>query len=59
MVSGRVTRLENLQVGGGGGGGIGAEDFWGDHTVLKGNRGGGISRRQRCIKGDYIKSTAK
>ena len=44
---------------GGGGVGIGAEDFWGDHTVLKGNRGGGISRRQRCIKGDYIKSTAK
>ena len=58
MVSGRVTRLENLQVGGGGVG-IGAENFWGDHTVLRGNRGGGISRRQRCIKGDYIKSTAK
>lgn len=56
MVSGRVTRLENLQVGGVG---IGVEDFWRDHTVLRGNRGGGISRRQRCIKGDYIKSTAK
>lgn len=57
MVSGRVTRLENLQVGGGVG--IGAEDFWGDHTVLRGNRGGGISRRQRCIKGDFRKLTAK
>ena len=57
MVSGRVTRLENLQVGGGGGDRGGG--FLGDHTVLRGNRGGGISRRQRCIKGDYIKSTAK
>lgn len=45
MVSGCVTRLENLQVGGGVG--IRAEDFWGDHTVLRGNRGGGISRRHK------------
>ena len=58
MISGRVTRLENLQVGGGGGGDRGG-GFLGDHTVLRGNRGGGISRRQRCIKGEYIKSTAK
>ena len=59
MVSGRVTRLENLQVGGGGWDRVGG--FLGDHTALRGNRwgGGGISRRQRCIKGKYIKSTAK
>ena len=51
MVSGRVTRLENLQVGGGGE--DEGEGVLGDHVVLRGNRGGGISRRQRCIKGDY------
>ena len=51
MVSGSVTRLENLQVGGGGE--DEGEGVLGDHVVLRGNRGGGISRRQRCIKGDY------
>ena len=51
--------IRKLTSRGGGGVGIRAEDFWGDHTVLRGNRVGGISRRQRCIKGDFIKMTAK
>lgn len=46
-----------MGIGGGGDGGVGieAEDFWGDHTVLRGNRWGGDQSSPAVYKGGLYK----